>query len=115
MDAFLSGCDAWICPVAAVPAITHRRTGAPVEVDGRRVSYSMALGAWASMVSVLGNPAIVLPVARSAEGLPIDIQVVGRRWDDAGVLAVARVVERLTGGFVAPPGLDGRSTDVKGG
>ena len=107
MDAFLSGCDAWICPVAAVPAITHRRTGARVEVDGRRISYSMALGAWASMVSMLGNPAVVLPAGRSAEGLPIGIQVVGRRWDDTGVLAVARVVERLTGGFVAPPGLDG--------
>jgi amidase len=107
MDAFLSGCDAWICPVASVPAITHRRTGASVEVDGRHVPYSMALGAWASMVAVLGVPSVVLPAGRSAEGLPIGIQVVGRRWDDAGVLAVARVVERLTGGFAAPPGLAG--------
>jgi amidase len=109
MDAFLAGCDAWICPVAAVPAITHRRTGAPVEVDGRRVSYSMALGAWASMVAMLGLPAAVLPAGRSAEGLPIGIQVVGRRWDDAGVLAVARVVERLTVGFSAPQGLEDES------
>jgi amidase len=105
MDAFLSDYDAWICPVAAVPAITHRRTGAPVEVDGRAVSYSMALGAWASLVAVLGVPAAVLPAGRSAEGLPIGVQIVGRRWDDAGVLAVARVVERLTGGFRAPPWL----------
>jgi amidase len=66
----------------------------------------MALGAWASMVAMLGLPAAVLPVGRSAEGLPIGIQVVGRRWDDAGVLAVARVVERLTGGFAAPPVLE---------
>ena len=105
-DAFLGDFDAWICPVAAVPAITHRRTGAPVEVDGRSVSYSMALGAWASLVAMLGSPAVVLPAGRATEGLPIGIQVVGRRWDDAGVLAVARVVERLTGGFQAPPGLD---------
>jgi len=104
MDAFLSRCDAWICPVAAVPAITHRRTGAPVEVDRERVSYSMALGAWASAIAVLGCPVVVLPAGRSAEGLPIGVQIVGRRWDDAGVLAVARVVERLTGGFAPPPG-----------
>lgn len=104
-EAFMADYDVWICPVASVPAITHRRTGAPVEVDGRRVPYSMALGAWASMVAMLGVPAIVLPAGRSAEGLPIGIQIVGRRWDDAGVLAVARVVERLTGGFRPPPGL----------
>jgi amidase len=105
MDAFLDGCDAWICPVAAVPAITHRRTGARVEVDGRKVSYSMALGAWASFVALLGCPAVVLAAGRSREGLPIGVQIVGRRWDDAGVLAVAKVVERLTGGFQPPPEL----------
>jgi amidase len=104
-DAFLRGCDAWLCPVAAVPAITHRRTGARVEVDGRKTSYSLALGAWASFVALLGAPAVVLPAGRSDEGLPIGIQVVGRRWDDAGVLAVAKVIERLTGGFQPPPGL----------
>jgi len=105
-EAFMADYDAWICPVAAVPAITHRRTGAPVEVDGTRVSYSMALGAWASMVAMLGAPAVVLPAGRSAEGLPIGVQIVGRRWDDAGVLAIARLVERLTGGFRPPPGLE---------
>jgi amidase len=104
-DAFLAGYDAWLCPVAAVPAITHRRTGAAIQVDGTGWSYSMALGAWASMVAVLGVPAVVVPAGLSREGLPIGIQVVGRRWDDAGVLAVARVVERLTGGFRPPPPL----------
>jgi amidase len=107
MEGFLSGYDAWICPVAAVPAITHRRTGAPVMVDGRRTSYSMALGPWCCLTAMTGNPVVILPAARSAEGLPIGIQVVGRRWDDAGVLAVARAIERLTGGFEPPPGLEG--------
>ncbi|HEX8691789.1 MAG TPA: amidase family protein [Longimicrobium sp.] len=104
MEALLADYDAWLCPVAAVPAITHRRTGAPVAVDGRATSYSMALGAWASLLAMTGNPVVVLPAARSVDGLPIGIQVVGRRWDDAGVLAVARAVEALTGGF-SPPGV----------
>jgi amidase len=50
---------------------------------------------------------VVLPAGRSREGLPIGIQIVGRRWDDAGVLAVAKVVERLTGGFQPPPEMPG--------
>jgi amidase len=103
MEAFLAGYDAWLCPVAAVPAITHRRTGAAVRVDGRATSYSMALGAWVSLIAMTGNPVVVLPIGRSAEGLPIGAQIVGRRWDDAGVLAVAKVVERITGGFKPPP------------
>ena len=105
MEGFLSRYDAWLCPVAAVPAITRRRTGARVWVTGRRASYSMALGAWASLLAVTGNPVVVLPIGYSAQGLPIGVQVVGSRWDDAGVLAVARVIERLTGGFRAPPDL----------
>jgi amidase len=105
-EAFMGDYDAWVCPVAAVPAITHRRTGAPVEVDGRRLSYSTALGAWASLVAMLGAPAVVLPAGRSAQGLPIGLQIVGRRWDDAGVLAISRLAERLTGGFQPPPGLE---------
>lgn len=105
MEAFLNGYDAWICPAASVPAITHRRTGAAVKVDGRRTSYSLALGAWACLTALLGCPAVVLPAGRSHDGLPIGVQIVGRRWDDAGVLAVARAVERITGGFQPPPGL----------
>jgi amidase len=105
MDEFLAGCDAWLCPVAAVPAITHRRTGAAVEVDGRRVPYNQALGAWTSFLAMTGNPVVTLPAGRSADGLPIGIQVVGRRWDDAGVLAVAKAIESLTGGFSPPPSL----------
>ena len=70
------------------------------------LGYSMALGAWVCLPALLGTPVVVLPVARSREGLPIGIQVVGRRWDDAGVLAVARVIERLTGGFRPPRGLE---------
>ena len=106
MEAFLAGYDAWLCPVAAVPAITHRRTGAAVEVDGRRTPYSMALGPWVCLTAMTGNPVVGLPATLSADGLPIGIQVVGRRWGDAGVLAVARAIETLTGGFTRPP-LDG--------
>src|SRR2546423_4023923 len=31
----------------------------------------------------------------SAEGLPVGVQVIGRRFDDAGVLRLARLVEKL--------------------
>ncbi|MDT7747584.1 MAG: amidase, partial [Pseudonocardiales bacterium] len=45
---------------------------------------------------VLGLPAAVVPVGRSAEGLPIGVQVVGRPFHDHEVLAVAALLEQLS-------------------
>ena len=42
-----------------------------------------------------GQPAASLNWRHGAEGLPIGIQIVGRRFDDAGVLRLARLAERL--------------------
>lgn len=41
------------------------------------------------------QPAISVPAATSRAGLPIGLQVVGRRFDDPGVLALAAAFERL--------------------
>ncbi|OGA21557.1 MAG: amidase [Betaproteobacteria bacterium RIFCSPLOWO2_02_FULL_67_19] len=41
------------------------------------------------------QPAASLNWAFSAEGLPIGVQVIGRRFDDAGVLRLARALEQL--------------------
>jgi aspartyl-tRNA(Asn)/glutamyl-tRNA(Gln) amidotransferase subunit A len=42
----------------------------------------------------LGLPALSLPCGWSAAGLPLAIQVIGRPFDEARVLAVAAAVER---------------------
>ncbi len=41
------------------------------------------------------QPAASINWCASAEGLPIGVQVVGRRFDDAGVLRMARLIEKL--------------------
>ena len=41
------------------------------------------------------QPAISVPAAMSRAGLPIGLQISGRRFDDVGVLAVAAAFERL--------------------
>src|SRR3954466_2470295 len=41
------------------------------------------------------QPAASVNWSYSAEGLPIGVQLIGRRFDDAGVLRLARVVEQL--------------------
>jgi Asp-tRNA(Asn)/Glu-tRNA(Gln) amidotransferase A subunit family amidase len=41
------------------------------------------------------QPAASVNWSYSAEGLPIGVQVIGRRFDDAGVLRISRLLEKL--------------------
>jgi aspartyl-tRNA(Asn)/glutamyl-tRNA(Gln) amidotransferase subunit A len=45
--------------------------------------------------SVSEQPAASINCGYSSEGLPIGLQVIGRRFDDLGVLALARTVEDM--------------------
>jgi Asp-tRNA(Asn)/Glu-tRNA(Gln) amidotransferase A subunit family amidase len=89
-----------ICPTAAIPAFRHGEREWLVE--GKTVKY---LDAWSycEWFNLLGFPAVVVPVGRSAEGLPIGVQIVGRPWEEELVLAVAAVLERELGPWPHPP------------
>ena len=89
-----------LCPVAAIPAFRHgERTW---RVEGRTVQY---LDAWSysEFFNLLGNPAAVVPVSHSPEGLPIGVQIVGRPWEEEKVLAVAHSLERQCSAWKIPP------------
>jgi Asp-tRNA(Asn)/Glu-tRNA(Gln) amidotransferase A subunit family amidase len=49
------------------------------------------------LASALGLPAAVVPLSRSSTGLPIGVQVIGRRFREDEVLAVARAIEGQPG------------------
>ena len=48
-------------------------------------------------ISVTGLPAISVPGGFTAAGLPVGIQIVGRPYDDLGVLQLAHAFEQATG------------------
>jgi amidase len=104
LDAFLASFDAWLLPVAAIPAFPHMRSGRSLMVDGVTVPYTTAVGSYAAPFNLTGSPAVVLPSGRSADGLPIGVQLVGRRWDDNHLLAVAERVAEILGPFRRPSG-----------
>lgn len=102
MEGFLAEWDAWLCPVSATPAFTHRRTGAAIEVDGREVPYMLATVGYTAVFNLTGNPVVTLPVTQSSQGLPIGVQVVGSRWQDTHLLNVAQAVAEMTDGYSKP-------------
>jgi Asp-tRNA(Asn)/Glu-tRNA(Gln) amidotransferase A subunit family amidase len=71
-----------LCPPAASPAF-ELGYGEPDIFD---------LFHHCKLASALGLPAAVVPVSASPEGLPVGVQIVGRRGREDEVLAVARAV-----------------------
>jgi amidase len=103
LEKFLREWDALICPVTVGPAIAHVPFGTPIDVDEHKVPYFIAGTAYTCVFNLTGNPSVVLPLARSREGLPIGVQLVGRRWGEPELLAVAHKVSLITGAFAPPP------------
>ncbi|MFZ0816091.1 MAG: amidase family protein, partial [Candidatus Sulfotelmatobacter sp.] len=89
-----------LCPAAAVPAFRHGERS--WQVEGKIVSYFDAWS-YAEFFNLLGNPAAVVPVGQSSEGLPIGVQVVGRPWEEEQVLSVAGILEQLCRAWRIPP------------
>jgi len=49
------------------------------------------------LFNLTGHPAVSVPTALDAAGLPMAVQLVGRHFDEATMLRAARSVEQLTG------------------
>ncbi|MDF0556750.1 amidase [Kamptonema sp. UHCC 0994] len=102
MDKALAQWDAWLCPVAMTSAFTHRERGAAIQVDNRSVPYSMASGAYVVPFNLTGHPAVVIPIGKAQNGLPIGMQIVGKRWQEMELLAIAKDIDQVVGGFQRP-------------
>ncbi|MBD3846064.1 amidase [Bosea sp. SSUT16] len=65
----------------------------PAEIDGKPTRTYFHWLAMAYAVTVVGHPAISLPVGLDRNGMPFGLQIVGPRGGDAKVLAVAAALE----------------------
>jgi aspartyl-tRNA(Asn)/glutamyl-tRNA(Gln) amidotransferase subunit A len=88
VDAALHGCDALL---TATTLTTAPRFDAPGD------SIASVSPVQTAPFNATGHPAISVPVGLSAEGLPLGVQLVGRNFDEAGLLRIARAVEVLSG------------------
>ncbi|RWE31274.1 MAG: amidase [Mesorhizobium sp.] len=102
-DRFFEDWDALLCPVAMTTAFPHCAPGTAIKADGKDQSYWM-LPAYGAVFNYSGHPALSIPYGQDSDGLPIGLQLVGRRWSEARLLGIARAMAPLTGGFSRPPG-----------
>lgn len=94
-----------IAPVGATPAYAH---GTLKVTLGERTMSTFRAFSYSQTFNVFDFPVVVVPAGRSAEGLPIGVQIVGRPFAEESVLAAAAIIEEALGGWQMPPGLSKR-------
>lgn len=104
MDAALEPWDVWLTPVAATPAFTHRPAWSAIEIEGKSYPHSIANGAYTILFNLNGHPAVVIPVGQTHNGLPIGLQIIGKRWREMELLAIASQIDKVVGSWQQPPG-----------
>jgi aspartyl-tRNA(Asn)/glutamyl-tRNA(Gln) amidotransferase subunit A len=89
---FFDRYDLLLTPTLGLPAFSLGVVG-PDEVAGRKVTH---LG-WTLCYpfNYSGQPAVSIPAGWTASGLPVGLQIVGRRLEDALVLRAAATLEAL--------------------
>jgi aspartyl-tRNA(Asn)/glutamyl-tRNA(Gln) amidotransferase subunit A len=88
---FFRSYDLLLTPTLPVPAFEHGLQGPPT-IDGRQVDAFY----WLSFTfpfNFTGQPAATVPAGFTEDGLPVGLQIVGRRRDDALVLRASAAYE----------------------
>lgn len=111
LETFFADWDAWLCPVTCGPAFAHLPLKGNLDsffktltVDNHTLPYNVWGLTHAPLFNLTGHPVVVIPAGRSESGLPIGVQVVGKRWRDRQLLAIAKYLTDLLGGWHSPPG-----------
>ncbi len=93
-----------LSPVCSIPAFRHgERNWILHDANGtpRSLAYLDAMR-FTQWFNLLGAPAAVVPISRSADGLPIGVQLAGRPYSDEEVLGIATILEQDFGYSASP-------------
>ena len=86
--------DVLITPTTAIPAFELGKMFPPV-INGKNVSPT----GWMPFTfpfNMTGQPAATIPCGWSSEGLPIGMQIIGRRFDELNVLQISKTFEEIS-------------------
>jgi aspartyl-tRNA(Asn)/glutamyl-tRNA(Gln) amidotransferase subunit A len=82
-------CDMIVCPAGA-------STAQPLDTDLSPLEY-YALDLFTVAMNLAGVPAVSVPAGMAENGLPLGMQVVGRRFDDLRTLQLAKHIQQFSG------------------
>jgi aspartyl-tRNA(Asn)/glutamyl-tRNA(Gln) amidotransferase subunit A len=95
VDAALADCDALVLPTLAITAPPLGVES--VDVGGTREPVRNIMLKLTQLFNVTGHPAISLPCGQTTTGLPVGLQLVGKRTETEHLLQTALAVEQVLG------------------
>ncbi|HEX2566285.1 MAG TPA: amidase, partial [Burkholderiales bacterium] len=95
MRTFLEKHEFFLCPVNQLPPYPVD-TEWPKEIAGVKMGNYLDWMKSCYYITITGHPAISVPAAFTAEGLPVGLQIVGRYRADFSVLQLAHAFEQET-------------------
>ena len=96
VGAFMEQYEFLVLPVSQVPPFDVEQPYV-TEINGVQMETYLDWMRSCYYITVTGLPAISMPCGFTPEGLPVGVQIVGRRHDDFGVLQLAHAFEQATG------------------
>ncbi|GGK16969.1 amidase [Streptomyces camponoticapitis] len=98
--------DFVLCPPSPTTTFPHDHSAdqwsRTISIDGGTYSYPDQL-VWSGIASAPGLPATIAPIARSRDGLPIGVQIIGPLRQDLSCIRFAELLEQRYGSFEPPP------------
>jgi amidase len=96
MAKFFESYDLLLLPCTPVPPFDVNLRYPPV-IDGQAVDNYIAGSLITSAITLSGSPALSLPAGFTRDGRPVGLQVVGRPYGEADLLAASALLEQQTG------------------
>jgi Asp-tRNA(Asn)/Glu-tRNA(Gln) amidotransferase A subunit family amidase len=87
--------DADVMLIPAMPVLPPKSGTRTISLEGKTVHVAPALTRFTSPINFCGFPALSMPCGKAVNGLPVNIQIVGRPGADAAVLSAARWCEHV--------------------
>ena len=88
--------DLLVAPTSHRPAPAIAAFTAPITTKAEAAARFFTRRSFTTPASLAGAPALAVPCGFSASGLPLSLQVIGRRFDDATVLRAGHAYEQAT-------------------
>ena len=88
--------DVLAAPCAPRPAPTIASYTAPITSKAQAITHFFTRRSFPTPASLAGTPALAVPCGFSKAGLPLSLQIIGRRFEDATVLRVGHAYEQAT-------------------
>lgn len=93
VEAGLAGHDAIVCPTLAVPPFGLDEPE-PTEIAGEPANGTLTDWTLVWPFNMTNHPVVCVPAGLTDDGLPVGLQIVGRRYDEPTLLGVGAAFER---------------------